>query len=221
MSDHDLQPHDDLEPNAVWERCLSGGDVDRLIAGVRGGDRAALSILVERLGPWLRRVAGARWRLVDPASDVDDICQTAFRRLCGKHEQLNRETEQGLRAWFRKLIENAIYDVARRAATAKRNRRDKVIVALSELVAPTRPSPASALVHDGQLAALREALGHLETVERTILDLFYAEGLALREIAMRVGLTEGAVNKRLQRVRKKLQTLLGRDPRVGRDSRAR
>ena len=72
-------------------------------------------------------------------------------------------------------------------------------------------SPTQALSRKGKEARLFEALATLPADQRDALRLRYLEGLSSKEIAARLGKSDGAVRVMLTRSLDRLQHILGPD----------
>ena len=60
-------------------------------------------------------------------------------------------------------------------------------------------------VNEGSDAEWKEALAVLEKENRLIVTLYYVQGFRTKEIAAILGMTDGAVRKRLARAREQLK----------------
>jgi RNA polymerase sigma-70 factor len=122
------------------------------------------------------------------------------------------DTDRDLHAWTRGIARNLVLrhrEQARRLVPFADDRLiDLVDSAFEE-------RPAEGL--DEQRGLLRRCLELLASGSRELLDLRYASGLPLREIAGRLDRTEGAVQVALSRVRKWLTDCVARraQPEVG------
>ncbi len=70
------------------------------------------------------------------------------------------------------------------------------------------PDPLGWLLLDERLAMVREALGKLPPRDAEILLLKYTENWSCRDLAERLGQTEGAIGSRLLRARRRLRDIL-------------
>ena len=61
---------------------------------------------------------------------------------------------------------------------------------------------------------VRRALQQLNVTDRELIEQKYMEGISLKVIAERLGISEDAVKKRHERVKNKLRAILGKDPRI-------
>jgi len=77
-----------------------------------------------------------------------------------------------------------------------------------DIADPLVPDPLEELHHRDLEVLLDRALGHLSPVARESVELYYLAELPQREIAMRLGVTIGALEERLRRARHKLQHVL-------------
>jgi RNA polymerase sigma factor (sigma-70 family) len=168
----------------------SGGDRrtdgELLARFLSGRDGDALAVLVRRhaLMVW-----GVCRRLLPNHHDAEDAFQATFLVLVRKAAGVPRQA-----------VANWLYGVARqtavrlRATTAKRGRREMLVMTL--------PEPTVAEVRDADWqAVLDEELGRLPDHSRCVLVLCDLEGLTRREAARQLGIPEGSVASRLARAR--------------------
>ncbi|HKW77574.1 MAG TPA: sigma-70 family RNA polymerase sigma factor [Candidatus Limnocylindria bacterium] len=80
-----------------------------------------------------------------------------------------------------------------------------------ETFRPLRAEPASASARDPRWGDVRRALGLLSALERRVLVLHFQHGLTLREIGLRVGLSESGVCRVRARALAKLRRSCVRD----------
>src|SRR5262245_54815565 len=177
----------------------SGGDRrtdgELLARFLSGRDGDALAVLVRRhaLMVW-----GVCRRLLPNHHDAEDAFQATFLVLVRKAAGVPRQA-----------VANWLYGVARqtavrlRATTAKRGRREMLVMTL--------PEPTVAEVRDADWqAVLDEELGRLPDHSRCVLVLCDLEGLTRREAARQLGIPEGSVASRLARARGMLAKRLSR-----------
>ncbi len=82
---------------------------------------------------------------------------------------------------------------------------------LVDLLSASMTTPSQAMARDQRADRLREALDRLPDEAREAIRLRYLEGLPSKEIAQRLGKTDGATRVLLTRTLNKLQQLLGED----------
>jgi RNA polymerase sigma factor (sigma-70 family) len=185
----------------AWGVRLSEDDsfVD-LIERLRGGDNEAARLLLERYGPVLRRIIGAR--LADGrlrrSVDADDICQSVFgsffvRLALGQYELAG---EEDLLKLLATMVRNKVASKQRRQVLEKRAELD---VPLEERMAETNvgtgESPSERLVHEELIRAAERLLA---PQERELIAL-RKQGLEWAEVGVRLGDSPGRLRKRLAR----------------------
>ena len=169
-----------------------------LVGRARGGDAAAFDTLVRRyLSP---AFAVALARVGEPA-DAEDICQDAFITALQRLDECRKPEQFG--AWLLQIVRNRAHDLRRFHAV-----RAALPLESVEIAAP-RESPE----RDAERAELREdlleAVQELTELQREVLLLYDFEGWSHREIAQKLGISEGSARVHLFNGRKALRELLG------------
>ncbi len=169
-----------------------------LVARAREGDREAFGMLVRR---YLRPAyAVALARLGDPA-DAEDVCQEAFLTALERLESCRRPA--GFGAWFLTIVRNRAVDARRRRSV----REAQPLDAGEEMAAAGDPE------RDAERTERREellqALHHLTERQREVLLLYDFEGWSHKEIAGRLGISEGSARVHLHNGRRALREWLG------------
>ena len=150
---------------------------------------AELDVLFRRplMGYFLNRV-GDR-------AEAEDLTQQTFLRLLGG----DRAKVDNPGAFVFRVAANLLKDRAR----SRGRGHDRLLSLDDAAVASLRPveqvTPERVLLGRENLAILLEGLGELSPGTRDIFVLFRFENLSQREIALRVGLSQAAVEKRLMR----------------------
>lgn len=181
-----------------------------LVVQARRGDPVAFAQLVERTQDAVYALA---YRLTYDAELARDIAQDVFLRL---FEQLDRyDPQRPFLPWFRTVATRYTLNAREKA------RRRKAL----SLDAPLggdpdgpRPDPADAdapAVPDRaadreRRQVVREAIRELPETYAGAVVLYYLEGLAVKEIAVRLDLPVGTVKIRLHRARALLRERLKR-----------
>jgi RNA polymerase sigma-70 factor (ECF subfamily) len=174
-----------VEPDAV------------LVGRARQGDREAFGCLVRRYMQAAYAVALAR--LGEPA-DAEDVCQdamiTALKRLdeCRQPEQFA--------SWLLTIVRNRARDLQR-----YRSVREGPVLE-EETAESTRASPEQDAQNAETRRHLMHALSLLTVLQREVLLLFDFEGWSHREIAERLGVSEGSARVHLFNGRKALRARL-------------
>jgi RNA polymerase sigma-70 factor (ECF subfamily) len=165
-------------------------DDQALIAAANAGDVAALETLYYRYRDW---VAGLAFHFTRHHEDALDVLQETFAYFFGKFPGFALTAQ--LKTFLYPVVRNLSLDAVRRA------RRERPT---GELPAdPPAPAPAPSAELDALLAGLAEA-------EREVLLLRFADGLALREIALALDIPLGTVKSRLHNALERLRE----DPRT-------
>lgn len=177
----------------------------RLAQRCREGDPDAFADLVAVTGQltyrWAHRLAGNR----DDALDMAQEAYTAvWQALPGLREP------NAFRTWFLRVVGNAYRDWLRRrrrtpapAAAPADGERQPLLTAPN-----SGPQPdEQVLVRDTQ-AAVQAAVRSLPPIYAVTVTLHYLEGLAYRELAAAMGVSERTVETRLRRAREMLRRRL-------------
>lgn len=173
-------------------------DTDAVLVGrAREGDASAFDALVRR---HLRAAyAVALARLGEPA-DAEDVCQDAFVAALQRLDEC-RNPER-FSAWLLRIVRNRAHDHARGAAVRRSTPID-------EAKLPAAQSNPLRHVEQSELQAdLLEALRGLPELQREVLMLYDLEGWSHREIAERLGISQGAARVHLHHGRRSLRERL-------------
>jgi RNA polymerase sigma-70 factor (ECF subfamily) len=177
-----------------------------LVKRIKAGERAAWDELFARyhdqlllaarlrLGPGLRRHLGS-----------EDVFQSVALEAFRAHERLEYRGPGSLEAWLRTLVLNKIRDRADTYGAAKRAGD----VPLDETLADSLAEPMPGYRDSERYERLERALAELEPVQRELVLLRKLEGLASREAAARLGLSDDAARKAYSRALARLATRLG------------
>jgi len=177
-----------------------------------------LAALIETRRPQLlayieRRLGASLRRKVDP---LDVYQETAVAALNAWTGQPPEESKQF--GWLCQIAEQRIIDAHRRFAARKRSADREVSLhnkppdasrELLDLLAASLTSASQALARNERQARLMEAIAKLPAESQEILRWRYVDGLPTKQIAEKVGKTDGAVRVLLTRTLHKLQELLG------------
>lgn len=153
----------------------------------------AFHALVEREKNSVYRLAYSYCR-----EEADDIFQEVFLRYLRARPAFPDEARE--RAWFLKVTANL-------CKSHLRSPWNRCVTALEA------DTPAPEREENGMV----ELVAQLPPKYRAVIHLYYYEGYAVRECAALLGLTETAVQTRLQRGREKLKQMLEKEDRNGLD----
>jgi len=173
-----------------------------LLNGLRRGDPAAATELVERYGARAYRVAVAITR---DAADAEEVVQDALLSAIRKVDTFRGDAALG--SWLYRIVTNAACQKVRRTA------HQRAAISLDELLPKFHEDGAAAVIEDwsGRLddpairsrlrAALNAAIDDLSPEYRAVVILHDVEGLTLAEAAMSMGITVANAKTRLHRAR--------------------
>ena len=181
-------------------RSEASGD-ERLVDAARLGDRAAFGRLYDR---YARLVHGVLLAQV-PRDHVDDLVQDVFMTALRRLSTLREAGSFG--AWLATIARNRAHDYHRRTLSEDQwmgEESDQDIQAVR-----THGD------HEGQAAAILDAIRSLSEAYRETLILRLVEGMTGPEIAARTGMTHGSVrvnlHRGMQQLRAKLRAHLDND----------
>lgn len=150
-----------------------------------------LEHLARTCGP---RVLAYLTRRTDPRADAADVYQqvlaTTWRKIA-----VVPEPDDAALAWM--------VGVARGELANHRRARQRRLAATERLAGELRTIQAADASSDDTVGG---ALTRLEPADREIVTLTYWEGLNAEQVGQVVGLSSGAVRKRLQRARERIAT---------------
>jgi RNA polymerase sigma factor (sigma-70 family) len=139
-------------------------DIERVVRAASGGDRAAVSELVERFAVRVRLVA-RQHRLA--AHDVEDVVQTTWLRLLEHAHTIREPTAVG--AWLETTARRESLRVIRASGRERPTNNELV------LDAPVAPVGEQRLRAAEDRAALAGALKQLPDDRRELLSMLFAE----------------------------------------------
>lgn len=152
--------------------------------------------------------------------DASDVVQQAILHAHERRAQFRGETEGEWLAWLRAILANALAAMVRRyEAQARDPGRERSLEAelersssrLEGLLAADLTSPSERVVRGEDLLRLAHALARLPDDQRRVVELHYLEGLAVADVAERIGRTRPAAVGLLFRGLNRLRELL-REP---------
>jgi len=142
-----------------------------------------------------RLVFGAAFRITGNAADAEDVLQTVFLRLAGRHRAAPRL--ENCESYLRRAAINAALDVLR-----ARRAQDSVPLEDSQ---PDPSQPERSDLRD----FLRRSLAKLSPEAAEVFALRFFEGHGNREIARLLGMSQVRVAVTVHRARRRLQKEIG------------
>ena len=185
---------------------MSREDEARLAERLAAGDPSAFRELVEA---YKRKVYGLAFEMTRNHADAEDVSQVAFMKIFNARETLPPGC--GLSTWIYQVVHNAALDLIRKRSSHP----------ITSLTTFDSASPAAEPVEPGagpedaaETAGLRRRidgiLAGFSAREREAFVLRHYHDLKVREIALAMGISLGAVKSYLFRSLRKLQEELGR-----------
>jgi RNA polymerase sigma factor (sigma-70 family) len=186
-----------VKENSVRTGAAEPVDLAKLARAAREGDEVSRDELVAAARPLMLRWAA---RLVDDRATVEDVVQDALIEV---HRTLMdlREPE-AVAGWLHLAV--------RKHADRHRRRRQPGLVLDVDLhgdvaVGPHRDDPAALAEQAEDIAVIRRALALVKDTDRLLLVLRYYGGWPESDLAVLLGISGGAVRKRLYDARRRLR----------------
>jgi RNA polymerase sigma-70 factor (ECF subfamily) len=168
--------------------------VSRLTRGLAAGDE---TMFREFHGLYFHRLF--RYLIVVAHGDemlARDALQETFVRVARHARRF--DDEQAFWDWLAVLGRSAVADGGR-----KQSRYRRLLAVFRQ--EPQPPAPTAPRDEEPVFGALESAMTRLDEADRALLRRKYSEGCTAQQIAAEAGLTEGAVESRLVRVRRELR----------------
>jgi RNA polymerase sigma-70 factor, ECF subfamily len=169
----------------------SGSNLDTLMARYQAGDFAAVTALVEAIGPQLHRFFMGQSA---SRSDADDLLQETWLRI-HRVRHTYRPSEPVL-PWFYAIARHTRIDHYRRSSrtTARESRLEDL------------PDPAAAFpVEEPPADDLETLLAPLSESQREVIRMMKVAGLSLEEVARATSCSVGSVKQKVHRAYKILR----------------
>jgi RNA polymerase sigma-70 factor (ECF subfamily) len=197
-------------------------DDDAILARVRTGDGEAIAEFAQarrrQLSAYVDNQLGSALRA---KVEVDDLVQDAVLRAV-RSPQLFQSGERDPFGVLCHLAQEAIIDAHRRLIEAQKRAAGREVPlsggptsteggggGLINLLVASITTPSRAFSRNQRELQMFDALAELPETDREALRLRYVEGLPTKEIAAKLGKSDGAVRVMLSRAVDKLQQMLG------------
>jgi RNA polymerase sigma-70 factor (ECF subfamily) len=192
-----------------------------IVQKIKSGDGEALALYISQRSPQLlsfieKRMSDALRRRIEAADILQDLTTSAWQSLAG--------VEWGERepfGWLCQQAERRIIDAHRRHFGAQKRSAGREVNlsggasssgeeggGMADLLAASMTSPSGVLSRQQKEFHMLQALESLPEDAREALRMRYVEGLPSKEIAQKLGRTDGAVRVLLTRSLQKLQDIL-------------
>lgn len=169
-----------------------------LIMRVKKGSIPAFERLVKI---YERRIFNYLYRVLGNRTDAEDLTQETFIKLYANRRSI--DPDKSFRSWLYRVATNTAYDLFRK----RKGWRESFII--DDLERPYE-TPDSSSSYDTMETAkdVEQALTRLKPTYRTVLLLFYKEGLSYEEIAGTVNLPINTVKTNIRRGKQALGEIL-------------
>lgn len=167
----------------------------------RGHEDSFTRLYQELYGPVTAFVTGR----VRNREDAEDLVSQVFQRFLAGMDRFDGRRGSVL-GWTLALARHAVIDRARRQAAHGGARRSVGDVdGMAEILPSPVPDALAALVADEDLARLAQLLEMQPPEIREMFELRFGQGLALKDVAVVLDLSEDAVKQRFARATRKLR----------------
>jgi len=172
-----------------------------LVARAKAGDREAFARLTQDLAPRVGALIRCRYPGALAHEGLDDLVQETLARACERFRRFEHRGDGSLFRWVASIALNV-------ASKAARHGRRAAAALESEPAASTL-TQSHALRREERLERLRSALETLPAEQREVLLLVRIDGLAVNEVAHRIGKTPNAVTKLILLASRALKHVFG------------
>ena len=202
---------------------INDADTESLLQQAGKGDEAALGRLLEKYRPRLKQMVAVRLdRRVASRLDPSDVVQDALADAGMNLGEYLREPPIPFYPWLRRFAQERVIQLHRHHLYADKRSLfreqpgeaflpDETVVQLADLLASSQSSPSQQLIRGELCQQVRQLLDRLARPDREVLVLRYLEDLSFPEIALAVGLSEGAVKMRHLRALERIRVILSSD----------
>ena len=147
--------------------------------------------------------------------DPSDIVQQTLLRAHERFDQFRGHSDEEMRAWLRAILARTLVDAVRKFGRQMGDRTRSLEAALEQssakleaLLASEASNPSHDALRAERLIELAGALARLPEDQRTAVELRYLHGLAVPDVAERMGRTTVSVTGLLYRGMKALRGVM-------------
>jgi RNA polymerase sigma-70 factor (ECF subfamily) len=173
-----------------------------VVRQILAGDEQAFRKTFDDYFPRLYRFAKSRLN-----GDHDAACDVVQQTFCKGIERLDTyRGEAALYTWFYQICRNTLIDYCRANNIRSRNfvpleDQDNIRAVLESLAAPAIDQPEVRASRSDVVRLIQATLDALPVRYGDVLELKYAEGFSVKEIALQLGISEKATESTLTRAR--------------------
>lgn len=165
----------------------------QLLDSISGGERAALRRLYDRYSGYAMAIG---LRYIPDGDEVRDVLQDSFVKILTNIGRFDYRGEGSLKSWVSRIVANQAIDYLKHKH-----------LQFTEVV-PDSADEDEPDVGEIPPDILDSLIGQLPTGYRVVFNLFVFEQLSHREIAQRLGITEGTSSSQFFRARRMLQRMI-------------
>lgn len=169
-----------------------------LILRAKNGDAEAWRVLYRRYFPLVWRYASTQIEEVHLVEDIVSETMLALLKGIGSLE----DDAAKISAWLRSVVRHKVADHHRQSYRLRERLEE---VGKSHQDKEHSPSPSHNLETDETCEQVHQVLNQMTERQRLALEWKYGEGLKVKEIAIRLGETEKAVEASLFRARREFR----------------
>lgn len=185
-----------IEYQNFHKRLCPVDDIE-IIKRIQAGDSESFSLLVQK---YHRQVLAFIWRLTGDERNVEDIGQDVFLSVYKSLDRFDPDRGTPFSAWLFIAARN------RCISELRKDRWSSFSISEVENLASPELSPEQTAIDDELDASIRASLEQLpEPYQSAIIESLL--GNSLQEIALKHGITLGAVKSRIFRAKEKLRLL--------------
>lgn len=177
---------------------MEGIDKKILIAAKRKNFKAFEAILSH----YEKVIFNYIFRLVNHRQDAEDLTQETFIKVYTHLSSI--DPEKSFRAWLYKIATNVTYDWFR-----KKGAHPELFIIDDPLAGFETIDEESTYLKIEKAQDLLKALAGIKPIYRTVLDLFYHQGLSYEEVAQSLAIPLNTVKTHLFRAKRALKQALG------------
>ena len=169
-----------------------------LVEQLKKGSRAAFDALYEKYRDQAVRTA---YLITGNLADSEDIVQDTFVKIYLHSNKL--QNNSGFKAWMMRILVRTAW-----RASKKKKREFPDEEAVCGMEDRTEPSSLDKVMQHEDAKRLSAVVRSLPAKQRTVVVLYYYNGLNVGEIAGTLGIMEGTVKSRLHTARKNMKKAL-------------
>ncbi len=182
-----------------------------LVAAVKGGDRRAFQVLMQR---YQRKVYAVAYGFLRNQEDALDVVQESFIKV---HRYIGKfEGNSSFYTWLYRIVANLCIDHLRKAKRHRDVEFDDGLRHDAKDESPTDVAPGLAGFGDPSdmlrrkeiLAAVEASLEHLSDKHRAVIVMRELQGMSYEEMAQAMKCSKGTIMSRLFHARRNMQKLL-------------